>query len=992
MLKLKNITKKYVMGAEQVDALNGVSINFRKNEFVSILGPSGCGKTTLLNIIGGLDQYTSGELIIRGKSTKNFTDRALDAYRNHSIGFVFQSYNLIPHQTVIANVELALTLSGVSKSERRRRAKEALEKVGLGSQLNKKPNQMSGGQMQRVAIARALVNNPDILLADEPTGALDSETSVQIMDILREIARDKLVIMVTHNPDLAAEYSTRIIKLIDGKVISDTAPYEGSNEYDNLPVMTKKEEKRANRLKSMSFFTALSLSLNNLFTKKTRTFMTSIAGSIGIIGIALILSVSTGVNAFIGDIQNETLIAYPLTINSESDAMSVLAKFMGAQAENAEETREEGYVYSRNVLYDMMSSISEKESNNLEAFKKFIESSDDMKNTASFIKYEYNVGVNVYTKDPDGHIVSSDMSELMENMYSDAGMSGDSANFFASSDMVESMSGGMAVWQEMLPGKNGELISEDVMSQYEVIYGSWPQKYDEAVIVVNSNGEISDYILYSLGLKPYSEMMEIMMGAVVGDKVETDSANKWSFEDICKTEYKLIMAPDRYQENADGTYTDLSATETGMEFLYSNPARHTPIKIVGIISPAEDATSPMLTGAVAYTSALTEYIMDYSDNSELVNAQLENLKTDIISGKPFKPETVIELTDAQKSEKIRNYFTTLSEDEKAELYLEILCTPTDVQVEMLIEQYLLNYTRQELEALILQVYAEQMGTTDTDSILEYFKGMSDEEFYSFLKSNAAEGVKEQYKENAMTQFVGKTDAEIIAAFEYTEHSEADFAYYYDNYMPDEYASLSYEDTLEALGYINRDRPKSISIYVDTFEAKDKINEIISSYNDSVGDADKIKYTDYFAIMMSSVSTVLDAISYVLIAFVTISLVVSSIMIGIITYTSVLERTKEIGILRAIGASKRDVSRVFNAETVSIGFAAGVLGIIISVLLTIPINIVIHNVTGFNNLSAQLPTIAGIVLVAISVFLTFIAGLVPSGIAAKKDPVVALRSE
>ena len=990
MLKLKEIKKTYVSGDESVDALKGIDLNFRRCEFVSILGPSGCGKTTLLNIIGGLDGYTSGDLVINGISTKNYDDRDFDAYRNHSIGFVFQSYNLITHQTVLANVELALTLSGVSRAERRRRAEDALRKVGLADQMKKKPNQLSGGQMQRVAIARALVNDPDILLADEPTGALDSATSVQIMDILREIANDKLVIMVTHNPELASEYSTRIIKLLDGKVISDSDPFEGDKHTDENTVVAKgKKEKKVPAKKSMSFFTALSLSFNNLMTKKTRTFLTSFAGSIGIIGIALILSVSTGVNAFIDDIQNDTLISYPLTINAESDMTSVLANFMARQNENDGKEREEGYVYSRDILFDMMESVNNRETNNLTAFKKFIDSSEEMQNYATTIRYSYANRLSVYTKDPNGKIIVSDMEEMMTEMMSSMGMNYDGSSGAMASSPMMSM-GSVGVWQEMLPGGDGELINPAIIDNYEVVHGEWPDSFDEAVLVVNQNCEISDYVLYGLGLKPYEEMIEIMKSTTTGASVKVESDSRWTFDDILNIDYRLVYSSDRYVKQSDGTYVDISDTETGLNMLYES--RSTPIKIVGIVRANEDATATMLTGAIAYTSALTDKLIDNADASDIIKDQLADPSLDVITGKPFKPETPIELTDAEKSEKFNTYVSGLEADEKAEFYKTVLCTPTAAALDRMMSEYLSTVSRDELQEYMIESYAAEMGVADKDELKQYFESFDDSEFISFFRENAAPVISEMYYNEAIQKFDGVPSDQIIMMFENTPHTEAELAEYYDVHVPSEYAETTLEENLLAFGYVDREKPTSISIYVETFEDKDAVSDIIAEYNASVSEDDQIKYTDYFAIMMSSVSTVLNAISYVLVAFVSISLVVSSIMIGIITYISVLERTKEIGILRAIGASKKDISRVFNAETLTVGFVSGALGIIISFLLTIPINAIIHHLTGFNNLSAQLPIAGAVILVIISMVLTFIAGLIPSGIAAKKDPVVALRSE
>ena len=979
MLELRNIVKTYVTGDETVNALNGISVAFRKSEFVSVLGPSGCGKTTLLNIIGGLDHYTDGDLVINGRSTKEYTDADFDVYRNHSVGFVFQSYNLIPHQTVLSNVELALTLSGVSGSERRRRAVEALEKVGLGGQIKKKPNQMSGGQMQRVAIARALVNDPDILLADEPTGALDSETSVQIMDILREVAKDRLVIMVTHNPELAETYSTRIIRVLDGKVQSDSDPYDPE---PTEAVSDKKQIKKARKeKKSMSFFTALSLSLNNLMTKKTRTFLTAFAGSIGIIGIALILSVSTGVNAYIDQVQNDTLSSYPLTITAKSDILSTLAGFMGKQKEAHDSVKEEGYVYSREVMRDMWDAMANGKTNNLRDFKKYVDSSEDIAKYAMKVRYGYDISPLVYFKDPNGKIMRSDMAELMLNMYEDLGISVESA---AGSSMSS-----FGAWKEMLAGEDGELVSDVITSQYDVLAGRWPEAFNEAILVVSEDCEVSDFSLYALGLKPYEDMIKIIVSSMTGEEFTPEGNTRWTFDELIGTEYRLIISADRFEKQPDGTYVDLSTTDTGLQFLYENNERSTPVKIVGVVKPTPDSTGPLSAGTIGCTAALCDYAVSKAPEKDAVKEQLADPDTDVITGLPFKPLNPVELTAEEKEEHVRDYFSALDENGKYELYLKILSTPDDKYVNDTIDAYLAQYGREELKGMMLKTYAEQMGMSDTTSVAEYLDGMSDEEFKGFFRENAKEAVVQGYAAEAMKTLGTLSAEEITMMFESSEH---DYSFIYENFMPDEYSRSTYEDNLRILGYVDEENPASISIYVSTFEDKDKIADAIEKYNNGVEEDDQIKYTDYFKILMSGISTVINAISYVLMAFVGISLVVSSIMIGIITYISVLERTKEIGILRAIGASKKDVSRVFNAETLTVGFAAGVIGIGVSLLLTIPINLILHYLTDIYTLSAQLPVAGAIILVLISMFLTFIAGLIPSGIAAKKDPVEALRTE
>ena len=740
--------------------------------------------------------------------------------------------------------------------------------------------------------------------------------------------------MVTHNPDLATEYSTRIIKVLDGRVTDDSSPYSGEDDVPAENIVST-PAKHPEKKTSMSFFTALALSFNNLMTKKTRTFMTSFAGSIGIIGIALILSVSTGVNAYINQVQEDTLSSYPLTINSESDMVSILANFMGRQAEEISRENEEGYVYSRNVMYDMMSSMSVKESNNLRAFKEYLDSSEDVKKYASLVKYGYASSLSVYAKDPSGKIISGDMNELMTDVYSDLGVESGSASTYSST--FTSMAS-FSVWQEMLPGENGELISNAVTDQYDVISGDWPKNYDEAVLVLSANNELSDYVLYSLGLKPYEEMVEIMKAAMVGEELDVDEEQyeRWSFDDMMDREYRLVHASDKFQHQADGTYVDLTATDTGMSYLFTNDELSTPVKIVGIIRPKEDANAATLTGAIAYTSALTAHIIDYADKNDLVTMQMENKDTDIFTGLPFEPLEPVQLTDAEKAEHIKEYFGSLDTNELADIYVDILCTPSDEYVEGALSQMLATSTREDNQKMIIALVAEKMGVTDTSSVEGYFAAMSDEEFNGFFRENAKEGIITQYRDAAAARFTSLSDDQVIGMFTQTEKSEADYVKYYEAYMPDEYSSSTYEENLKKLGYVDRASPTSISIYVSTFNDKDEISDIIAQYNNSVPEDDQIKYTDYFALMISSVSTVINAISYVLIAFVAISLVVSSIMIGIITYISVLERTKEIGILRAIGASKKDIARVFNAETITVGFVAGVIGIAVTLLLLIPI--------------------------------------------------------
>ena len=880
MLKLNDIVKVYDAGSMQVNALKGVSMEFRQSEFVSILGQSGCGKTTLLNIIGGLDQYTSGDLIINGKSTKQYKDSDWDSYRNHRIGFVFQSYNLISHQTVLSNVELALTLSGVGKAERKRRAMEALEKVGLKDQANKKPNQMSGGQMQRVAIARALVNNPDILLADEPTGALDSETSIQIMEILKEIAKDKLVIMVTHNPELADEYSNRIIKLLDGEVISDSNPYT-SEEKDDIP-----SDKYANKKKektSMSFFTALSLSFNNLLTKKGRTFMTSFAGSIGIIGIALILALSSGVNLYIKRVEAETLSSYPLVIESASMDMSSLMISMMSMAEDDHTHTEENTAFSNDVMMKMLEAMSQQVVvNDLKAFKAFLENDDNgFKELTTDIKYTYKTPMHIYKTDTTSGVLKVNPSQVFDLIgFNDMMGMSSSGNSSGTSSV---MSSNINVWTELM--NNKELLE----TQYD-IYGKIPTEYNQAVIIVDKNGEISDYALYTLGIKDPAELSGLMKELATGGKIEATEQEKYTYDYLMSLKYKVLPTTDYYEYSAaEGRWIDKSSDNIFVKNLVNNESKGIDIEIVGIFKPKEDSTASASSGSVGYHVDLMPELIDMVNNSDVVKAQKEKTDTDIFTGQKFSNGDLIDISKLSKEE----------------LNALMSMMPEDVQ--------------QQFAALPLE---QQM---------------------SLLQS-----------------YVGKSMA-------------------------------TYDGNLELLGVADVNTPFTVSIYPENFEAKEAIVDKIQKYNESKSDADKIQYTDYISVMMSSVTTIIDSISYILIAFVAISLIVSSIMIGIITYISVLERTKEIGILRSIGASKKDISRVFNAETLIVGFVAGLIGIGVTLVLIIPINMIIEIITGISGIAA-LPWLGAIILIAISMVLTLIAGLIPSKVAAKKDPVVALRTE
>ena len=1004
MLELRNIKKDYPAGDGIVHALKGIDLQFRKSEFVSILGPSGCGKTTMLNIIGGLDKYTDGDLVINNKSTKDFKDRDWDAYRNHSIGFVFQSYNLIPHQSVLQNVELALSLSGVSKSQRRVRAKEALIKVGLGDQLNKKPGEMSGGQMQRVAIARALVNNPDIILADEPTGALDTGTSVQVMEILKEVSKDRLVIMVTHNPELAEKYSTRIIRMLDGVITDDSAPLcadELGVVADDGNTATTKFEKKP----SMKFTTSFGLSLKNLFTKKGRTILTSFAGSIGIIGIALIFAVSQGMTTYIDTMQEDTLASYPLTLEAQHmDMTSLLETFMG-KAESGTE-HENDAVYQKAMFYELVNALSsmESEENDLKSFKEYLEQKKaDENDTSGYndaisgVQYTYNTDLLVYTKNVDGDIVRSDTQELLQELLIEYfgmdlssmisleesyGMGSDSA-MASMSPMASSMN----LWQEMLPGDNGKLISPLLEKQYDVIYGSWPTEYNEIVLVLDENNELDDMTLYALGLKSKEDVDALADAAVNKTPLEAND-KKWTYEEVCGMEFRTILGSDcySYDENT-GTYTDLRDTQAGLKYLYDNG---TILKVSGIIRPNEDSVSGMLSGAIAYTSKLTEYIIENAKNSDAVRAQLDDPSTDIFTGLPFKENTG-NLSDNEKVDEFKSYISHLNESGKADAYISIMSIPKQEQVDTAVEQSIGSMSREDMESQMLPALTSQMSV-DEQEVKNYLSAMTDEEFTELFTQMIEQQYKAQYAKGVEAQFASMTDAQLAYALEtaVNTYTTEQCVLYYDEVL--EFSESTYEDNLSELGYVDINSPSTINLYASTFEDKDVIEQVIADYNETVDDLQKITYTDYVGLMMSSITLIIDAITYVLISFVAVSLIVSSIMIGVITLISVQERTKEIGILRAIGASKKNVSGMFNVETGIIGFTSGMMGVLITYLLCIPINIILHHLTGINNLSAYLPIPVAIILVIISMLLTLFAGIIPSRSAAKKDPVVALRTE
>ena len=999
MLELKNITKTYHTAGEDVEALKGIDLQFRNSEFVCILGPSGCGKTTLLNIIGGLDSYTSGDLIINGRSTKEYKDRDWDAYRNHSVGFVFQSYNLIPHQTVLSNVEIALTLTGVPKKERRQRAREALEKVGLGDQLRKKPAQLSGGQMQRVAIARAIVNNPDIIMADEPTGALDTETSRQVMDILKEIARDRLVIMVTHNPVLAERYSTRIVKMLDGRIIDDSQPLTDEEYRKELDEAKKKKtETHKKKMPSMSFLTSFGLSLKNLFTKKGRTALTSFAGSIGIIGIALIYAVSKGTTAFIDSVQEDTLASYPLTIEAQSvDMSSLISTFLG-KAKSVSE-HEDDAVYQKAMIYEMMNSMNslDTQKNDLKAFKEYIEAqradeNSKLHSALSGVQYSYDLDLMIYTKNVDGSIIRSDRQTILtEVMKKYAKM--DMSTMLALREQTvmgrtdSLMKQSMGLWKELVPGDSGKPVNSVTEKQYDIIYGRWPSRYDELVLFVDEDNEIDDLTLYTLGLLSEKEI-ETLMDAALNKKTVDYEVRKWSYEEICDMDFRTILNCDCYTyDEKTGTYTDLRETEAGLKYLYDNALK---LRVVGIAKPDEDAISPMTNASIGYTYMLTDYIIDKANESDAVKAQLADPSTDIFTGLPFR-NTSGDQTESSRADEFRNYVSSLDTAGKAEAYKKIMSIPSEEAVQEFVSGTLAGMTRADMEKAIAPAMAEQTGM-DEETIAGYIASMSDEDLSELLVKGLEEQFRAQYAAEAAKQMSAMSGEQLAAALDMTleQFTDEQCAAYYDELVV--FSDSTYEDNLLRLGLVDRGSPAAINLYASSFANKDVIEEVIAEYNESVDDLKEIKYTDYVGLIMSSVTTIINAITYVLIAFVAVSLIVSSIMIGVITLISVQERTKEIGILRAIGASKGNVSSLFNAETVIIGFTSGLLGVLITYLLCIPINMILHHLTGLSNLSAFLPPEVAVMLVVISMLLTLIAGIIPSRSAAKKDPVVALRTE
>jgi putative ABC transport system permease protein len=914
MLQIQNISKKYVTGDLTQTALDGVSLNLRESEFVAILGHSGSGKTTLLNMIGGLDRYDSGDLIINGISTKAYRDRDWDSYRNHSVGFVFQSYNLIPHQSVLSNVELALTISGVGRAEHRRRAQEALEQVGLGDQAHKKPNQMSGGQMQRVAIARALVNNPSILLADEPTGALDSDTSVQVMELLRQVAKDRLVVMVTHNPELAQQYASRIVRLQDGKITDDSDPYL----VDESALTAPRHENMGKA--SMSYGTALSLSFNNLKTKKGRTLLTAFAGSIGIIGIALILSLSNGVNNYITDIQKDTMASYPITIEEKSIDLTSLMQ-AGMDARNPEEVDhglDAVYSNGRNLelVSTMTNSISE---NNLTAFKKYLD--DPASEIHQYIgengiAYSYGTKFDVYAYDPDDTLVNTDGSTLKGEGESPSNMAGNmpsspAEGMSAMGSIQRSDNGNFA---QLLANADGTGISGALTDNYEVLYGSWPSAYNEVVLALDANNEISAVTLYELGLLPAKEYKELTKRIDNGEEVTVDT-RKFSYEELCAQELYLLPACDTYLKGDNGYFADVTDDPEELDKLVESAVR---LKIVGVVRAADTDTT-LISAPVGYTKALTDYLVERAEKSDVVRAQKDSPTVNVLNGLAFAPAD-----DAARIADTKTYLASMGVSDKANM----------------------------CRTLMSAAYA---GNT---AAAQQLASMSETQLAAMLDS-----------------YLLNPDDEVLLKI-------------YDNYV----SAGDYDDNLKDFGMISLDAPSSISLYADSFDAKDGISQSIDHYNASAGENDKITYTDYVGLLMSSVTTIINVITYVLVAFVAVSLVVSSNMIGIITYISVLERTKEIGILRAIGASKRNISQVFNAETFIIGLCSGLIGVGVSLLLLLPLNALVHHLADNVNVNASLPPVAALILVLLSMVLTLIGGLIPSKKAARKDPVTALRTE
>ncbi|BBF42397.1 ABC-type antimicrobial peptide transport system, ATPase component [Lachnospiraceae bacterium KM106-2] len=915
MLQIRDLSKQYVTGNLVQTALDHVSLSFRDNEFAAILGPSGAGKTTLLNIIGGLDHYDSGDLVINQMSTKQYKSRDWDSYRNHTIGFVFQSYNLIPHQTILSNVELALTIGGSRKRERQIRAKAALEQVGLGDQIHKRPSQLSGGQMQRVAIARALVNQPDILLADEPTGALDSETSVQVMELLKDVAKERLVIMVTHNESLAEHYATRIISLKDGAIIRDSDPFE--------PDQKKITEHKNMGRSSIKLPTAFALSLNNLATKKGRTILTAFASSIGIIGIALILSLSNGIYDYIGRIQKETMTSYPITINEQSVDFNRMMgnKTMEGTVKN-KKAHEKGLVYSNSSSLAMMNQLtSSLTKNNLTEFKNYL---DDKQSEIhryigeNGIKYSYDVGFDVYSKNQDGAIIDTSTNAFQAAEQEQTNSLSSPLSQFKESVMDMAPQGDKMyakTFEELLVGSNQQQVSNVVKNSYDMVYGKWPQKYNEVVIVLDEKNEIPTTALYALGLIPTKQYNRIMKEIESGKALKQEEFH-YSYEDLLKRKFYLIPSCDHYIKQKNGTYKNVKGDNLYLESMLDDAVK---LQVTGIIRPIKDAKNATLTGVVGYTNALTHYLIEYANQSEIVKEQEANPDVNILNGMKFSPKD-----DAAKVSDAKRYIKNMGISEKANLCSQLA-------------SLMLGNLPAELKRLTSLDEVQLANMADT------YLAMADDDIFLLL---------------------------------------------YNNYI----STGNYDNNMSAFGYVSLDAPSSISIYADTFEAKEAITNSIQKYNERAKATDRITYTDFIAMITKSVTKMVTAVTYVLIAFVGVSLIVSSIMIGIITYISVLERTKEIGILRAMGASKRNISQVFNAETFIIGTLSGVLGIIVSKLILIPSNLFMHSLLERTDVNASLPFGNAICLILLSILLTLIGGWIPSKKAAKRDPVIALRSE
>ena len=1013
MLQLKNITKTYGEGETKVQALKGVSLQFRKSEFVSILGPSGCGKTTLLNIVGGLDRYTDGDLVINGVSTKDYRDRDWDAYRNHSVGFVFQSYNLIPHQTVLQNVELALALSGVKKAERTARAKAALDSVGLAQMYHKRPSEMSGGQMQRVAIARAIVNNPDIILADEPTGALDSETSLQVMDILKEISKDRLVVMVTHNPELAQKYSTRVVSLLDGLLVGDTNPLSAEEIQKEQKIDEKQAEvsrKEPKKKPSMSFFTSFALSLKNLFTKRGRTALTSFAGSIGIIGIALIFAVSQGTTNYISAVQEDTLASYPLTIEQQHTDMGSMFKIFASHAQGGD--HEKDAVYEKLALYNLTKAVTniEQSENDLASFKKYLDnqmadSQSVLAQSLNGIHYHYNLDMPIYTRNTDGTVMLADTGEIMADMVSTlygVDMSQVQLTGGGLMSMLMSSSANMSMWQELLPATDGGAINKLLKDQYDVIYGKWPDSgsdgKNQIVLVVDDDNEIDDMTLYALGLKPREEIDAIIEAARNGLELPEATGKKWSYEEICSQKYKTIFNFECYKQLGN-TWYDVRELDGGLESLYNDKNVGMELEVVGIVRPNPNASSHMISGNICYTQELTKHVIRQAQDSDVVKAQKANPNVDVFTGLYFQDNNLP--TDVKASQ-FRNYVNGLDTIDKSTVFLKINGTPTEDE-KAAAQESLYEMDETTLRRTILQMLSANQSS-QSSQLTDYVNGLDFEKLqamiptitpaYAQMKKTAVLMTvypTAEARAQKLTQDLNGTPATETTP-EVSGYTDEQCARFFDTVMV--FASTTYEDNLVSLGCLDLGAPSAISLYAVSFASKEDIENEIAKYNDSLSEEEDkaIQYVDYVGLMMSSVTTIIDAITYVLIAFVSISLVVSSIMIGVITLISVQERTKEIGILRAIGASKRNVSGMFNAETVIIGFASGLLGILVTYVLCIFVNVILHSVTGIMSLNATLPVWVAAVLVLISMSLTLIAGVIPSRSAAKKDPVVALRTE